>query len=348
MLESVTAVLPPTLRAALNRMPEQTKSRLEEFRVREGRPLEISVSGESVFLTAEGRVTAAASDAYRPSREDCRILLDLLTEHSVYTREEELRRGYMAVAGGHRVGLAGRVVVEEGKVKLMRDITGFNIRIAREWKGAGEALIPYLLAGCGRTIHSTLLLSPPQQGKTTAIRDLARLLSNGWSGQAGRLAPLKVAIVDERSEIAACVRGVPAFDVGPRTDVLDSCPKAEGMMMMIRSLSPQVLIADEIGRPEDAEAVREAAHAGIRVVLTAHAGSLEEARRRPVLRDLTAEGAFARYVLLSRSGEAAQVMAVWDGEGHTLDTGPVGRSRSGLSEKLAGAATSRIGGSVQC
>ncbi|GIP37617.1 stage III sporulation protein AA [Paenibacillus sp. J31TS4] len=337
MLESITAVLPPPLRSALTRLPAQTAALVEEVRIREGRPLEIYLAEDSSFVTPTGVLTSSAEAAYRPTRDDCRILLDLLTEHSVYTREEELKKGYLAMAGGHRVGLAGRAVVEQGKVKLLRDIAGFNLRIAREWKGAAEAILPYLLEEGGAGVHSTLLLSPPQQGKTTVIRDLARLLSSGGgpAGVSRRLAPLKVAVVDERSEIAACVRGVPTFDVGPRTDVLDGCPKAEGMMMMIRSLSPHVLIADEIGRPEDAEAVLEAAHAGIRVVLTAHAGSLEDAKRRPVLRRLLEDGAFARTLLLRRTRGAPTAAAIYGRDGRRLD--PAGAaSPAGMSGAAGG------------
>lgn len=174
--------------------------------------------------------------------------------------EEELRKGFITIPGGHRIGLAGRTVLSGGGVEHLRDITGFNVRIAREVPGIADGVLPYLLdKGRQRMMH-TLILSPPQHGKTTLLRDLARQISLGELGKREGIRPgLKVGIVDERSEIAGSRRGVPAFDVGPRTDVLDGCPKAEGMMMMIRSLSPDVLIADEIGRPEDAEAVTEPA-----------------------------------------------------------------------------------------
>ena len=145
----------------------------------------------------------------------------------------------------------GKVVLDKGEIKTMRDISGFNIRIAREKKGVALPVLPYLLDK-GRYLN-TLIISPPQCGKTTLLRDLARVISYGNVHLSGK----KVSIVDERSEIAACVSGVPQRDVGPRTDVLDTCPKAEGIMMLIRSMSPDVIIADEIGRPEDVAAVGE-------------------------------------------------------------------------------------------
>ncbi|WP_174819940.1 stage III sporulation protein AA, partial [Paenibacillus koleovorans] len=300
-MNAILPFLPPTLRRIIECVADEPKNRAEELRIREGRPLELSGSGDSRFITVRGELTAAEREGYRPSRDDCLQLLDLLTSHSVYSFEEELKRGYITVTGGHRVGLVGRAVLEHGQVKLLRDIAGFNIRIARERPGVAQPLLPALWDSAAGRPHHTLFVSPPQQGKTTMIRDLARLLSRG-----GALPPpvvqagLKIGIVDERSEIAACVKGVPTFDVGPRTDVLDRCPKAEGMMMLIRSMSPDVLIVDEIGRAEDAVAVEEALHAGIVVAATAHALHADDAARRPALERLLAAGLFARIVALRR------------------------------------------------
>lgn len=285
-------------------MPESLQLSIEEIRVREGRPLEIGYGGGASFVGPEGRVSADSEAAYRPSRDDCRALLERVTNHSLYAVEEELRRGYVTVAGGHRIGLAGRTVLEGGHVRHLRDVTSFNIRIARARKGCASALLPELLDSVARTVRHTLIVSAPQQGKTTLLRDLARSISAGeWHhSEAARWGGRKVGIVDERSEIAACDRGIPAFDLGPRTDVLDACPKAEGLMMLVRSMSPEVVVADEIGRPEDAYALKEALHAGVRVVATAHALDLRDVFARPVLAELAAEGMFGAYVLLSRSG----------------------------------------------
>lgn len=234
-------------------------------------------------------------------------LLDLISNHSLYTLEEELRKGFITIPGGHRIGLAGRTVLSGGRVEYLRDINGFNVRVAREVHGVADRILPYLLdMKSGQVLH-TLILSPPQQGKTTLLRDLARQISSGTKLTGGTelvqgIRPrLKVGIVDERSEIAGSYKGVPGFDVGPRTDVMDGCPKAEGMMMMLRSMSPDVLIVDEIGRPEDAEAVMEALHAGVSVIATAHGRDLSELSARPALRTLITEQMFQRYVQLQRT-----------------------------------------------
>jgi len=319
MLETIWAAMPPALMRILKGMPDAMLHELEEIRVRENRPLEIVSRGRYVFLTEQSQPTLDASKGFRPNREICATLLDLLTNHSLYTFEEELKRGFITIAGGHRVGLAGKTVLEHGSVKLIRDITGFNIRVAREIVGCGLQVLPCLTddTGYGRSVHHTLIVSPPQHGKTTLIRDLARLLSAGaWPD--GRTGGLKVGIVDERSELAACVRGVPLFEVGPRTDVLDGCPKAEGMMMMIRSMSPDVLVVDEIGRQEDASAVREALHAGIRVIASAHGFDYDDVRRRPVLRELLADRLFGRVVCLAKRDGIPAIASVYDGAGKKI------------------------------
>ncbi|WP_020616798.1 stage III sporulation protein AA [Paenibacillus daejeonensis] len=309
MLNRIKHLLPLELQSLLDRLPAPVRDELEEIRIREGRPLEIGYGGCSRFVDHNGQpMDLPDKEVYKPDSQLCRQLLEKITKHSLYAMEEELRRGYITVDGGHRIGLSGRTVLDGGMVKGIRDVSGFNLRIAREVVGAANQELPQLLDRQRQSVHSTLILGPPQQGKTTFIRDLARSISYGlwrhsdavaWRGR-------KVGIVDERSEIAACYRGVPAFDVGPRTDVMDACPKAEGMMMLIRSMSPEVLVIDEIGRPEDAEAILEASRAGIRLLATAHAYDLDDAKGRPIIRELLEAGIFGAIVNVRRNARAAR------------------------------------------
>lgn len=297
MLEDVLHLLPIEMKRMIERLPTDIRTNIEEIRIRENRPLEITLLGNFYYVTEMGRHVKNSKEAYYPSTEQCRKLLEKVTNYSLYTMEEELRRGYITVAGGHRIGIVGRTILDGGFVRGIRDIGGFNVRIAREVPGSSKKLLSKLFHPVRGDLQSSLIISPPQQGKTTILRDLARALSYG-EGVKG--SPMKVGIVDERSEIAACVRGIPTFDVGPRTDVMDACPKAEGMMMILRSMSPEVIIVDEIGRAEDAFAIREAAHSGVKVIATAHAYDVQEVAGRNEIMKLIDEKVFSNIIELRR------------------------------------------------
>ena len=278
--------------------------------MRTGRPLLVHSGLGEYFLGSAGVVDAAG--ACQVQHADIQEILLLITEYSLYARDEELRRGYLALPGGHRAGFTGRTVLENNSVRLLRDISGINIRICREVKGAGEKLLAHLYCGSEKRVHHTLLVSAPQAGKTTLLRDLARLLSNGdpVTGRPG----LKVGIVDERSEIAGCYLGQPQLDIGQRSDVLDGCPKAEGMMMLVRSMSPQVVVTDELGRAEDMRAVEEVVNTGASILASAHGKSVTDLLKRPSLAWLIENRLFERVVLLSRARGPGTVEEVLSGE----------------------------------
>ncbi|WP_339167824.1 stage III sporulation protein AA [Brevibacillus sp. FSL L8-0520] len=316
-MNEIMAILPATIRSILTALPSAVREHLEEIRLRQNQPLEIRFGQQSSYVTAAGQLTANARQGWTFTEEQSVKLLNLVSQHSLYTLEEELKRGYITVTGGHRIGIAGKVVLERGEVRGIRDVTSFNIRIAREKKGTAQKVLPYLFEN-GRILNA-LIISPPQCGKTTLLRDIARSISYGNEWSSSR----KVGIVDERSELAGCLNGVPQRDVGPRTDVLDACPKAAGMMMLIRSMSPDVLIVDEVGRPEDGEAVWEAVHAGVSVICSAHGAEIEEVARRPALGKLIQSGVFSRYFVLSRSKGVGTIQGVYDRSLEPVDKGEV-------------------------
>lgn len=300
-------VFPQRLGKILARLPERETQALEEIRVRAERPLQL-LAPEGCFIRESGESAFRLEDAVRASAEECGELLGNISQHSLYALEQELKGGYISLLGGYRVGLCGKPVVEGGKIKHFVYFSSFCIRIAREHIGSADEVLPYVWSA-GGTPSSVLVLSPPRCGKTTVIRDLARQISYGTLGK-----PCQVCIVDERSEIAGSCRGIPQNDVGPRTDVLDACPKAEGMSLALRALSPDVLITDEIGREEDRQSLLDASNAGVAIIASAHSSGLSDAMKRPVLRSLLEQKLFERIVILGRSKGAGTLEDVLDGD----------------------------------
>lgn len=301
-LEEILAVLPDNVKEMIKTLPMSTRDKVEEIRIRIHRPLEVVIDGKPFFPKKnEFPYSITPSDAIH--------LLNQLSDYSLYALEEELKRGYITIRGGHRVGLAGKVITDKGRVKAIRDISSFNIRIARQKIGVANPYIQYLYKN--GSWNNTLIVGPPQTGKTTLLRDLARVISEG----SGKIPSMKIGIVDERSEIAGSVKGIPQHRLGDRVDVLDACPKAEGMMMLIRSMSPEVLIVDEIGRKEDSEAIMEAIHSGVQIITTVHGNKIEDVLDRPTLKPLMEMNVFTRCIELSRGFQPGKVKRIRDENG---------------------------------
>lgn len=289
-------------------------SKLQEIRLRIGAPLLVVYGGKEYFLDCTGKFTLEAEKAFLVNQREIRETMEYISNYSMYAFEEELRQGYITVQGGHRVGVAGKMIWEKAGAKNMKHISFLNIRLAHEVIGCSRQLLPYLLQD-GEVCH-TLIISPPRCGKTTLLRDLIRQLSNGDDDHAG----VTVGVVDERSELGACYMGVPQNNLGCRTDILDGCPKVEGMMMLVRSMAPTVIAVDEVGSREDVEAMEYVMNCGVRLLATAHGNSMEDIKNKPVLGRMVRERAFERYVLLE-AGAVGKLQAVIDERGTILFQG---------------------------
>lgn len=298
--KEIQMILPARFRAYFD---QWDMDRLREIRFRIRQPVEV-FDGEHHMLCDE-----------RVEQADLKEILAYVSGYSLYAFEEEIAQGFITIPGGHRVGVAGQVVVGNGSVRNIRNISFVNVRLSHEIIGCGKKIMPYMKSS-GR-LHNTLIISPPGCGKTTLLRDVVRILS----GQAGDPKGINVTVVDERSEIAGCYRGIPQNDVGCRTDVLDGCPKSEGMMMAVRSLSPDVIVVDEIGGKKDVRALQYAMNCGCAIIATVHGESFQEIRDKPEVGELVAHESFERYVVLGHDGEPGQVRMIRDGKGRILYNG---------------------------
>lgn len=283
---------------------------LEEIRLRAEKPLVLQNWSREWFIGSDGLPSPKASGSFIVTQEDIRDTLELMSENSIYAYQDEIKNGFITIRGGHRVGLAGRAVLDGDFVRNIKDISGLNIRLSNQIFGCSSKVMRYLVKN-STDIYNTLIVSPPQCGKTTILRDIARNISNGIPELGFR--GVKVAIVDERSEIAATFRGMAQNDVGLRTDVLDGCPKRIGMKMMIRSMSPKVIITDEIGNDGDREAVHSVLNAGIRIVTTAHGYNISELKSRKEVLRLMEDKVFERYIVLDDSEGPGTLSEVVDG-----------------------------------
>lgn len=311
-------IFPPQLREILLKAVSDWEE-VQELRVRSGKPLFITVKGQE-YAVGKGGNLSASSDAERTKRDgqacivsqrEIEQTVECAVRHSLYAFEEQIRQGFLTVAGGHRIGVIGRAVSEHREIRTIKPITGLNIRIAHEKKGCADRIMRFLADAGQKEWLSTLLVSPPCCGKTTLLRDIVRNISNGCGYMEGRT----VGIVDERSEIAACFQGIPQNDVGIRSDVLDGCPKAEGMMMLIRAMSPRVVAADEIGGKGDLEALQYASGCGCSLIATAHGASMEDLASKPMFRELFRERIFCRFVFLSGRQGPGTVERISDHKG---------------------------------
>ncbi len=260
-------------------------SNLEEIRIRIGLPIILKYSNKSIVLE------------YKTTQSDLLDILEKICENSIYSYQNQICNGYITIIGGHRVGITGSVVMQNGKIVNINNISSLNFRIARQVLGCSNELLKYIIDYENNTIYNTLVVSPPGSGKTTILRDTIRQISNGIGDFEGKT----IGIVDERNEISAMYKGISQNDIGIRTDVLENIPKSIGMKMLVRSMAPQIICADEIGSLEDIEAIKYIVCSGVKGIFTAHGANLQELQLNPELKKLLDSYAFKRIVFLDES-----------------------------------------------
>ncbi|MBO5486406.1 MAG: stage III sporulation protein AA [Eubacterium sp.] len=300
--EEILQVLPKRLKDILLKEISDW-NQLQEVRIRLNEPIALSVKGSKRLPNQNGQVV---------NKKELREILEYISRYSLYAFEEEIKKGFLTIPGGHRIGLAGQVVMENGKVKTMKHISFLNIRVAHEVKGCANPVMPYLFEN-GKLL-STLIASPPGAGKTTLLRDIIRQVASG-----GKMFTEKtVSVIDERSELAGSYMGKPTKDMGIHCDVLDACGKVEGIHMMLRSMSPEIIAVDEIGTEEDLAVLEMALTTGCALLATIHGSSFKQLREKTSFQKMLADNMFERVIFLKTDGIPGKIQGIYDGKGQVL------------------------------
>ena len=266
---------------------ENNLEQLEEIRLRTNRNILLKIGQDEVQID------------HIINTQEILEILQRICDNSIYTYQSQICNGYITIKGGHRVGISGNVVVKDGQVINISHIYSLNFRIARQVIDCSYSILPYILNIKENTIYNTIILSPPGRGKTTLLRDSVRKISGGI--QEYNFKGITVGVVDERGEIAAMYKGIPQNDLGERTDILDNVSKDIGMKMLIRSMNPKVIVADEIGTEQDIEAINYAITSGVKGLFTAHGDSLENITLNPILSKLYKLDIIERIILIEET-----------------------------------------------
>lgn len=267
---------------------EQEKiGRLQEIRVRTNRQAILKYNNEEVITN------------YIPQEKEMINILQMLCENSIYSYQSQLAQGFITLYGGHRVGVTGNIAMKDGKISNINYISALNFRIAKELIGVSESIIREVLSN--GEVNNTLIISKPGCGKTTLLRDLIRSLSD-----CGKT----ISLIDERGEIAAMYKGVPQNDVGLRTDVMDNVTKSLGMKIAVRTMAPDVIVADEIGTKDDVDAINYGICSGVKGIFTAHAGNINELKLNKNLEKLYEQKLFKKLIFLEKRGKVKNIYSL--------------------------------------
>ena len=283
---------------------------IEEIRLRINKPLIINGNQKDYFYNEKAKKLDRNMDkAYIVTKEDLDQTFQIICKYSIHSFMDDIKKGFITLRGGHRVGIVGKTIVENGNVENIKHISSLNIRISKEVKNCSDKVMNHIIKSPTK-INNTIIISPPQCGKTTLLRDIVRNLSSG--NEQYNFKGVNVALIDERNEIAGSYLGVPQMDVGIRTDIIETCPKDVGIMMVLRSMSPNVIVTDEIGTEKDIKALYTALNGGVGLITTVHGDSIEDIRNRKELKNLLDEELFKKVILLSIKRGPGTVEKIYD------------------------------------
>ncbi len=305
-LNSVLEYLPLNISKIVRQQESGRNGEIIEIRLRVNQPLQLISFNDEQFILERG-------SPFIVTKDDLERAFMILSKNSLYAIERQLAEGYLTITGGHRVGFTGQAVIEGGILKTIKNINSLNYRITRELIGVAQKVIKKIYNLEYDLYYNTLIIAPPLCGKTSLLRDIIRLISDG--DPKNQIKGKKVAVVDERSEIAGAYNGVAQNKIGSRTDLLDNCPKAEGIMLLIRSMSPEVIGVDEIGGDRDVEAIQEAVNSGVSLITTVHGRDLKTIVSRPSIKKLIDIRAFERYIVLSKRKGIGTIEKILDVNG---------------------------------
>lgn len=283
---------------------------IEEIRLRSLKPLIVNSNNKDYFYnTRLNKLDLNMDNPYIVSKDDIEQTFQIMCKYSIHSFIDDIKKGFITLRGGHRVGIVGKTIIEDGQVKNIKHISSLNIRISREVLGCSDKVLKHIIKGKDK-INNTLIISPPQCGKTTLIRDIVRNISNG--NEEFLFSGMKVALIDERNEISGSYLGVPQMDVGIRTDIIETCPKDIGIMMLLRSMSPNVIVTDEIGNMDEIKALYTALNGGVSLITTVHGDSIDDIRNRKELSNLLDSELFKKVIILSSKKGPGTIEKIYD------------------------------------
>lgn len=283
---------------------------IEEIRLRSQKPLILNANNKDYFYNINSnRLDKRMNSPYIVSKEDIEQTFQIICKYSIHSFMDDIKKGFITLRGGHRVGLVGKVIVEDGQVKNIKHISSLNIRVSREIIGCSDKILKHVIKGDNQ-VNNTLIISPPQCGKTTLIRDIVRNLSNGNDEYGFK--GIKVALIDERNEISGSYLGSSQMDVGIRTDIIETCPKDLGIVMLLRSMSPNLIVTDEIGSLDEIKALYTALNGGVSLITTVHGDSIEDIKNRKEMSNLLDKDLFKKVIILSAKKGPGTIEKIYD------------------------------------